>query len=237
MSTSSESGFGPRLRNAQDILSYISGFTGYSPPRTQESVAGFGTLLTSIITANTTGATFKNTYAMAVSQRVNAFRGVPGSVEKLLPLIMGATESQFGRSSVEYKSVAAIVKRMRASRLIRPPVDPAHPESAVVVSSSENSYGSMTQFFNDLKTTLTGFTGYNPSNASIKLAALNTLSTALTTLNNAVATALLNLKNARSARTTAYDDLKDRVKRIKAYVKAQYGTSSNEYTLIKGINV
>lgn len=237
MSTTSESGFGARLRHAQDIVSFITSFAGYSPPRTQESVAGMNTLVTSIVASNNTSMSQKNAYALAVSQRVNAFRKTPASVERLLPLIMGAVESQYGKTSIEYKTIAAIAKRMRSTRLIRPPVDPSDPESAVTVSSSEQSYGSMTQFFNDLKTSLTGFTGYNPSNTSIKLAALNTLSTALTTLNNTVATSLLNLKNARSARDLAYTDLKDRVKRIKAYVKAQYGVASNEYKMVKGIKV
>lgn len=235
MSTS-ESGFGPRLRHAQDILSYISGFPGYNPPRAQESAAGFSAFLADLVTINADETAQLNAYTMAVSQRQLSFNG-PDGINKLLAPIVGAVQSQFGKTSIEYKTVANIVRRMRTTKLIRPPVDPAHPEEALAISSSEKSYGSMTHFFNRLKTSLAGFTGYNPSNAGIKLLALDTLAASLTVLSNAVAAALLSLKNARSIRLEAYADLKERVQRIKAYVKAQYGTGSNEFKLIKGIKV
>jgi hypothetical protein len=45
MSSTTESSFGAKLRRAQDLLTYIQGFAGYTPPRTQESATGFQTLI------------------------------------------------------------------------------------------------------------------------------------------------------------------------------------------------
>ena len=39
MASTSETTFGAKLRNAQDLVTYITGFVGYVPPRTQETVA------------------------------------------------------------------------------------------------------------------------------------------------------------------------------------------------------
>lgn len=241
MTSTSESSFGAKLRRAQDLLTYIQGFTGYAPPRTQESAAGFQTLLTTIITSNTTETTAQQLYKAAVDARQAAFKSNPISVTKMLPQIKGAVEAQYGKKSTEAVAANAIIKTMRASKLIitpaAPSTDPNNPTTAQALSQSEKSYGSQTQYFNDLINTISQFAAYNPSNNNIKLAQLQTFATTITTLSNTVAQKLQPLKTARATRTSSYTDLKDRVQRIKQYVKAQYGTNSNEYNLIKGIKI
>ncbi|MFH0865634.1 MAG: hypothetical protein V1904_05540 [Bacteroidota bacterium] len=237
MPSTSETSFGAKLRKGQDILTYISGFTGYNPPRTQESVPGFGSLITTIISTNATESSQQENYKVAVDLRQAAFLRKIGSVDKLLSPIKGAVESQFGKKSTEAVTINAIIRKMRATKLIKLPPDPTNPEQQSTLSQSERSYGSMTQFFNDIINTLTQFTGYNPSNTTIKIVTLQTTTTTLTTLNNSVIQKIQLLKTTRVNRLALYVDLKDRVQRIKSYVKAQYGNSSNEYNLIKGISI
>jgi hypothetical protein len=55
----------------------------------------------------------------------------------------------------------------------------------------------------------------------------------LTQLNDDVANWKALLKNARTERKAKYDDLNDRIARIKSYVKAQYGPRSTEAKMIK----
>ncbi len=241
MASTTESSFGAKLRRAQDLLTFIQGFTGYAPPRAQESIIGFGTLVTTTIASNTSEATTQQQYKAVVDARQAAFKSNPVSITKLLPQIKGAIESQYGKKSTEAVSANAIIKTMRASKLIvtpaTPSTDPNNPTTAQVLSQSEKSYGSQTQYFNDLINTISQFTAYAPSNNNIKLAQLQTFSTSVTTLNNAVAQKLQPLKTARATRSASYIDLKDRVQRIKQYVKSQYGLKSNEYNLIKGIKI
>ncbi len=241
MASTTESSFGAKLRRAQDLLTYIQGFTGYAPPRTQESATGFQTLLTSIIASNTSEINAQQQYKVAVDARQAAFKTNPVSITKLLPQIKGAAEAQYGKKSTEASAINAIIKTMRASKLIispaAPSTDPNNPTVEQTLSQSEKSYGSQTQYFNDLINTISQFTGYAPSNNNIKLPQLQTFSTSITTLNTAVAQKLQPLKTARATRTASYKDLKDRVQRIKQYVKAQFGTNSNEYKLIKGISI
>lgn len=237
MSSTSENSFGARLRRAQDLQTFISGFSGYAPPRAQESAINFGTFLTSISTANATETSTQQNYKAAVDIRQAAFARTPNSVDKLLSPIRGAVEAQYGKRSTESEAIAAIIKNMRATRLVRLPADPASPTVERSISQSERSYGSMTQYFNDIINTLTQFSAYNPTNTAIRISNLQTTAMQLNTLNNDVAAKIQVLTTARASRLSLYTDLKDRVQRIKSYVKAQYGTSSNEYTLIKGIKV
>ena len=237
MASTSENTFGAKLRNAQDLLNYIQGFTGYSPPRAQESVASMTTLITSIVTANSTTANNQQQYKAATAARQAAYKGTNGSIEKLLPSIKGAVEAQFGKKAPETESIGAQIKTMRSNKLVKSPADPTKLTQEKTVSQSERSYGSMVQSFNNIIASLQQFSGYNPSNVNLRIASLQATATQVTTLNNTVAQKTLALKKAKASRKTLYADLKDRAQRIKSYVKAQYGVSSNEYNLIKGLKI
>ena len=237
MATTSENSFGAKLRKSQDMVTYISGFTNYNPPRSQETVSALNELISSIIATNATETSQRQNYKQAVDSRQTAFSKNTGSVEKLLSPIKGSIESQYGKKSTEASAVNATIKKMRATKLTKAPVDPAKEKQEKTISQSERSYGSMTNFFNDIVNTLTQFPEYNPSNDPIKIASLKETASQLTTLNNTVAQKVQLLKSTRTSRQNLYDDLKDRVQRIKSYVKSQYGNNSPEYNLIKGLSI
>lgn len=231
MPSSSENSFGARLLRAQTLHSYISNFAGYNPPRPEETPTNFNTLLDDITALNANESSLQQNYNTAVTNRYKAFREDNLSVFKLLPSIRGAVEAQFGKGSTEFNQIDSIVKRIRDSKLIRKAATETTPE--VKISTSEKSYGSSTQYFNDLINTLTQIPNYNPSNVNIQIPSLQTFATQLDTLNAQVATTYQNLRTVRHKRLEYYNELSERGKRIKAYVKSNYGLQSQEYTLIK----
>lgn len=233
----SDTSFGKKLRNGQDLLTFVQGFAGYVPPRAQESVAALQALLSSVITANATEAITRQQYRAAVDARANAFRTGNNSIAKLTTLIRAAVEAQYGKKSGETSSIHTLIRSLRAVKPTAAPVNPDQPDAVQTISRSQLSYGSQTQHFNDLINTLNQLNGYNPSNTAIKIATLQTFVTQLSTLNNTVTQKFAALQMARATRTALYADLKDRTQRAKSYVKAQYGTVSNEYKLIKGLSV
>lgn len=235
MPSQSETSFGARLRKAQDMLQYMNNFPNYAPPRPEESVSGFDTFLAQIVTNNTTETQAQQDYSQTVTLRQNAFLKQAGSVDKLLSPIKNAVEAQYGKSSREAELINAIVKNMRATKLIKPPIDPTASTAPTAVSQSERSFGSLTQFFNDIINTLTQFNNYNASNPQLTIAGLKATAIQLNTLNNTVAQQYQALKVARDKRRDTYTELKDRMQRIKAYVKSQYGNNSTEYRTIKNI--
>jgi hypothetical protein len=235
MASSSEKSFGARLFRANSLNSYITNFAGYAPARPQETAAEFGALLGSILAANNAEALAKQTYNTAVTTRYAAFRADTNSVFKLLPNIRAAVEAQYGKNSLEFKQIDTIVKHIRETKLVRVAATDTTPETTV--SRSEQSYGSTTQYFNNLISNLTQLVGYAPSNPAIQVAGLQAFAAQINTLNTQVTTAYQVLRLARIARNEAYADLSDRAARIKAYVKAQYGTQSQEFMLIKGLSI
>jgi hypothetical protein len=237
MTNTTENSFGARLHRAQDLINYIQGFTNYAPPREQESLANFTTLINSIVSTNGSESSVQHQFKSAVNLRQAAFKGTSKSVEKLLAPIKGAVESQYGKNSTESEAVTSIINNMRSTKLVKPPIDPNAPKKTKTISQSERSYGSMTQMFNNMISTMGQFTDYNPTNDAIKISGLQATATQLTTLNNTIAQKIQALQIARASRQTQYADLQERVQRIKSYVKAQYGINSNEYKLIKGIRI
>ncbi len=235
MTSTSENSFGAKLRKAQDLVSYISGFSNYNPPRQQETVPAMSEFVNTIIEANASETSLRENYKRAVDSRLSAFRNNTGSVEKLLSPIKGAIESQYGRKSTESAAINATIKKMRATKITKSPTDPTKETKENTASQSERSFGSATQFFNDIVSTLTQFPEYDPSSEQLKLASLQETASQLTTLNDTVAQKVQQLKSIRATRLSLYAELNDRVQRIKSYVKSQYGTTSPEYILIKGL--
>lgn len=233
MPSSSETSFGARLLRGKTLCNYIGNFGSYNPPRTQETVADFNILLDDITAINATESSLQQNYNTAVNNRYDAFRTDTISVFKLLAPIRAAVEAQFGKGSTEFNQIDSIVKTIRSSKLIRKPATDTTPETTI--SRSEQSYGSSTQYFNNIINTLSQLPNYNPSNVNIQVASLQTFTTQLDTLNTQVTTTYQNLRTSRHKRLDYYNELSERGKRIKAYVKANYGVESQEYTLIKGL--
>ncbi|MDO4703221.1 hypothetical protein [Tannerella sp.] len=233
----SETGFGAKLRKAQDVVHYIGQFDGYNPPRSEETIGGMNDLLNQIIAANAEVVHMQQLYKGSTTKRIQMYRDMDSSIMKLLPSISGAVEAQYGKDSIESNSIKALIKKMRVTGVAKSPKDPTAGPETKSISRSEQSFGSLIQNFNNIITILSELTGYNPSNTKLSVDSLKTLSQEATNLNNLVAKYISDLKTVKAKRLGLYNDLHDRVRRIKAYVKAQYGYSSEQYKMIKGIAV
>ncbi len=235
MASISDNTFGARLRRAQDIVSFFPGFPNYNPPRLEENVENFTALVTSISEANFNVSNLKETYRVLVEKRRAAYRKNPDSLEKILVPVRAAVEARFGRRSAEARSVGSFISKMRSVKLSKDPVDPTNPDADKAHSTAQLSYGSMIQIFNDVIAALVSFNGYDPSNEKIKIAALKERSARMNAMNNDLAVLVQQVKEKANARLLLFDDLRDRVLRIKSYVKSEYGIHSNQYKLIKGL--
>lgn len=234
MASNSEKTFGSRVANADILATNLTTFTLYAPVRPEDSVVNYKTLVTTIKTNNTLVATNQTIYSNAVEKRVKLFTKNADSLLKILSPIAGQVKAKFGKTSKEAKDITALIVKIRGEKTSKLKKD----AEGEFVSQSERSYGSQTQHFADIIATLTQYgIDYLPTNAKIKLTTLNPQLTALTTANNAVTTAYGLVKPSKDNRITQYQDLKDRSDRIKESVKAQYGQTSTEYKLIKGLKI
>lgn len=235
MASQSEVSFGARLLRAKELLSYIGNFNNFSPPRSEETPAAMAALITQIDAGNSTRAAAQQAYKAAVSIRQENFRTKDVSVFKLLAPLRGAVAAQYGNKSNEFNQVADLIRKIRASRLVVS--QSSTNANPVYISQSEQSFGSTTLYFKDLVDVVGQLPNFAPSNPNVSVRQLQQFSAGLDQLNANVANSFQQLQNARDGRHLLYDELSERVTRIKAYVKSAYGTQSREYNLIKGLKI
>ena len=230
MASTTESTFGSKIYNAEQLLETLKTITGYSPTKPENSVAALDTLIQDIQTNNSVVANHQSNFSLAVNDRQNQFQKNPTSLNKTLSPINSYVKAQFGKTSKEAKDIAAIVVKIRGEKTDKLKKD----AEGEFVSQSERSYGSQLKNYTDINDTLISYgPTYTPSNPLIRTITLTQQITDLRTSNLLVTSTYVSLKTAKDLRDTQYQDLNKRTQTIKDTVKAQYGVSSTEYSLIK----
>jgi hypothetical protein len=234
MASTTETTFGAKVANAETLLTNMGTFANYSPVRPEDSIANFKTFIKDLKLNNKSVATNQTIYSNAVDKRVKLFADDANSLSKTLSPIVSQVKARFGNTSKEAKDIATLIKKIRGEKTTKLKKD----ADGEFVSQSERSYGSQAQTFADIISTLTQYgADYAPANTKIKVANLETQQTKLIDANTAVTTSFSNLKPVKDLRQKQYDELKDRADRIKQAVKSQYGLTSSEYKLIKGLKI
>ncbi len=243
MGTNKKGSFGYVLRKAQDLIAFLATFFGYSPPRTEESVPEMEALANGIVGLNAAEIALEETYRLSVDARSKALVKGNSSAWKTLMAVKGVVDSQYGKKSPEAAIIGGILKKMqpanKAASTSPPTVAGQQNDDAQAraYSRSQRSFGSITQLFNDVVNALQQFTAYAPTNDALKVASLQATALHLTQLNDDVAHCYALLKQARTDRNAKYADLRERIKRIKSYVNAQYGSKSQEAAMIRGTGI
>ena len=234
MASTSEVTLGARVANAERLLTNLQSFTAYTAADPVLSIASLKTLINNIRTKNTETASAAQAYSASVDVRQNLFQKADNSLIKILSLIGATVRSSFDKTSKEAADISSMITKIRGEKVKRTVKDP----TADFVSQSERSYGSMTQNFADMITTLENYGAkFSPVNNEIKIATLKTRLTKLSGANVSVTTTYGVQKEKRDDRAELYKNLTAVTQRIKDGVKGQYGLKSTEYSLIKGLKV
>jgi len=237
----------------------MQNFPNYVPSRAELTIPEFAGFLQTVEESNDLASQFNQQYRTSVQGRQAAFRLEASSIRKLLPQIGAAVQCEFGKDSIQYKTAREIISKIQnvrqpAAAVSQAPAsvagDSTSPSPRTVSTSassptsassgnshSKQSYGSLLGYFRDLIQALEQMPAYQPSNPAIQVATLAGLADSLATLSADVAKKAQILKGQRMDRVQIYEDLGSRVQNIKAYVKAQYGTQSKEFAVVKGVAV
>ncbi|MDX1942941.1 MAG: hypothetical protein SFU99_20425 [Saprospiraceae bacterium] len=233
MASTIENSFGARLARAQKMLGCITNFQNFNPPRREETIEGFREFIDFIFSLNKEETGLEQAYNMIVKTRENLFYEDENCITKLLAMIRDSVEAQYGKDSIEFNQIDSLVRQMRNSTPAIKAATADTPEGKV--SQSERSYGSLTQYFGDLVTILSHLMGYQSSNPILQIPHLEGLVAQANQLAVEVAMRRNLLTTCRDRRRDAYEELKSRGSRIKAYSRSHYGLNSSEYKQIKGI--
>ena len=234
MASQSEVTFGARLNNAQTLQTHLQSFKDYTSSNKALLPAALQKLIDETRSQNADVAGETQTYSDAANKRQLLFKKDPKSLEKLMSPIGSEIRSVFGKDSKEAAYITGMINKIRGEKINKSKKEP----NEEFVSQSERSFGSMTQNFADIITTLTKYgSNYSPANKSIQLAALTTFRDTLAQANTAVTTAFGKLKIAIDKRASTYTTLTDTCQRVKDAVKSQYQVNSSEYKLVKGLKI
>lgn len=234
MASNSEVTYGARLSNAQTLQTNLQSFTNYTSSSPELMPAALQTLVDDARSHNTDVASNTQLYGTEVNTRKQLFQNAPNSLIKTLSPIGSEIRSVFGKTSKEAAYIKSMIDKIRGVKVSKAKKQP----DEEFVSQSERSYGSMTQNFSDIITTLQNYGAkYSPSNKSIQLPALLTFLTNLSQANTAVTTTFGKFKVAIAQRADKFKTLTDSCQRAKDAVKSQYLVNSTEYALVKGLKI
>ncbi len=224
--------FGARLANAQDLISHLQSFSGYKPNRKSESIADLEQLVADIKVANPAVVTAEKNYSDAVEARQQAFFKDGKSIKKLVKPIRSAVNSTFGKKSTESETIGKLIAKIQGEK----PVKIKDGDKEKTISQSQRSFGSITENFSSIVTLLDNKgSDYAPANTDITVASLKAFVATLPAINHNVATTDAVLSQKRDSREALYNDLAERVSRVKDAVKSQYGEESSEWAMVKNI--
>ena len=234
MASTSESSFGKRLDNAKALSSTILSFGSYTELNAELSLANLNNKVQELLSSNADVANKLQTYSITIEAKQNIFTKKPNAISKIVTLIVANVRSIYGKSSKEAENVNNLITKIRGIKVTKA----KETTNGQTVSQSERSYGTMLQTFSDLIVTLETFgTNYSPANAECSISNLKQKRNLATQINTNSIQEYSLLKIARESRTTKYDDISKLCQRFKDTVKAQYGTQSPEYKLVKGLKI
>lgn len=227
----SEKSFGQRYTKGRELVDYLLTIPTYTPGNTDLETTELSTLLDSIDTANSDVASRLSVLQNERDARLLMFKnnqtGLIAKAGQIRDYI--ASIDPKGKKSLDFKKIQKMVQRMRGLRLSKKPEPPAGGTGPKTISTSERSYGSMLAVGKEVLEVIKTVAGYAPSNTALTVANLTTFLDDIDTKNSLVAQRQAEWDNSVEARIALYDDLADRVKKVKLALAAQFGKTSNEY--------
>lgn len=231
----SEQTHGAELRRLQKMNNLIASFTNFNPPHPDDTIAQMQILEQALVQANIDEATQKATYQISVNQRQQAFFHADFSLTKILKYLSAVVLATYSSRDKEYLIVKSQIRKIRgAAPVAKSVVGAAATATIEKVSQSHRSYASLTLAFSDLVQILSTLQ-YAPNRPELQIPQLQNFVTQLTTLSNTAEINLSELNRLRLKRDELFAEVPVRLKRLKNYIRFQYGDTSYEYTEAKKI--
>ncbi len=232
MGTTSQASYAARLARAEQFYQFISTFQNFDPGMPELTPIGFQNLIVQLSSTQSEHTVKHHDYAEAAKERKKVFTTNPDSIAKTLTRVNAYVRARKGKDSQQYIDVNTLVKKIRGER----PVTVTINASEETISRSEKSYGSQLQNFTDVITLLQRYNGDYAPTTEVGIPALQILQRQATSINNSTNSSYGAFKPKINERQKGFRNLNETANRIKEMVKSQYGSTSVEYNLIKGLN-
>lgn len=232
MASTNEITFGSKINNAKTLLTHLKTFVNYTPLQSKDSLTELDKQITLLYNIYTSEASYTQSYSLSVDIRQKLLKTNTNSLVKIITSINGYVKAMYGKDSKEASTINEQIVKMRGTKTTK--LKPNATDKTV--STSQLSYASVTQAFSNLIASLEMLTPvYNPPNDAITLTNLKEKLSLIQQATVQINTTIGELTKSRNQRDLQYSVLKESCLRTKEAVKSQYGNSSVEYGLIKGL--
>lgn len=230
----SEFSFGARVDKGKKLRAAVVSFGNFVPGSGNKSAAGLADAIHGLELRNPPLNNALYAYRDSVFERRRVFVSREDSITLVLSPILSYVSGEFGKKSNQYRVIKSLVGKLRGQRLGAVNPDP----TAATHSVSQMSYGDMYQNFNTLVTMIVAFgIEYDPSNPVITVVSLQAIRDEASEKNDLVNVAFDALSPLQESRSIAYDEFSVQCQCVKNLVKSQYGVGSNQYKMVKGLDI
>jgi hypothetical protein len=233
----SENSFHDRYGRAFRLKEAINLMPEYQPTETSILATEFDNFLISIAEMNNEVGRYQEEYNTAVTERRQLFFSAEGLRKRASAI------NDYCKSLSGIKSTLPTIQRLISKiNNTRRPASSKKPlgEDERRRNSGEQSFAELTQYMGELIAVLNKIDGvYKPNNQLLTLQNLSDFLDSVKQKNKAVAEKEYSLSKLSKERNNLYEGeagLKERMKAIRAYIRADYGRNSPEYLSIKELS-
>lgn len=220
--------FGNRYTKAREFMEYLDLLPNFNPGVDNLLPNKVRELITSIEEANTSVASKNSILQTERDERLALIRGENGLISRASQIRdYLASILPKSKKAKDYERAQKIVQRMRG--VTKKPSANADGSLPSTNSTIEVSYGSILSSGRELLEVIKLVPGYAPSNANLTVTNFEAFLNTVSAKNSAVLQKREQFSDAVEVRANLYDELKERIKKIKSSIAAQYGKQSNEY--------
>jgi len=235
MTSTSETGHAKNVANLDALISSVIGFgTAYNPSKSSIQVTALQSLSADAKNSLSTVNKAIPGYSNAVADREVAFE----PLQKLSTRILNSLKATDASDQV-IDSAKSLVRKLQGRRATPKKTEAEMTalaaEGTVVkqISTSQLSFDSQLNTFDQLIQLLDSITLYAPNETDLKVSALTAMYTDLAAKNTAVLDATVPLSNARIARNDLFNKadtgLVSTAADTKSYIKSVFGANSPQY--------
>lgn len=246
MASKSQAGFGSRLQNSKDLLTFVKTLTKYTPIIDEIKLTNYEPFINSVVDAmtpyNTSHTNLKNSQNIADSVE-NRVRERARKVRNVLLEIYGKSETYD-----DYNELIDVITgdNVRKNSYRRSKEEePAPPEGTSGTETPEEEFQSVSQQdrgsilakFISLIDALTGDVKYTPTEPELQITGLTALSAEFSAALTDLGLKIAQFEGQRSIILPMFDgpgSLHERAERAKVHVKRQYGPNSIEFKTLTG---
>ncbi len=240
MKSNTETGHAKNVHHFEDLLTICEGYgAAYQPSNADIQLLALRELISKSKKAVADANQKLSEYSITVGQRHEKYKDLKKLATRLVNAL--AASHSNAKSIENAKVIQKKIQGVRATAIVERTLTESKAEEATIRShsTSQQSFGHLSEHFSRLILLLAAETSYSPNELDLQVATLDTLLIDMEASNAEVMRAANDLSNSRIRRNewlyTSDTSLYHCAGEVKKYLRSLYGAASPQYKQVSGI--